>query len=157
MRIHLDTTYLLPLIGIRVKEISSEDFDKLLEKEFKLYINQISIFELCAKGAKYIAKGLLSMERVIRGVNAIVYGEEFKKVPFNETKVMELSFKVRKLLTDYVDCIILSSAIANCEVLITEDEDILMLRKNRELLRILEEMNPDFKILSLKDFIASST
>ena len=154
MNIHLDTTYLLPLIGIKVKEVSSEDLSRLFKGKFNLHINQISVFELCAKGAKYVAKGLLRVEVVVRGINAIVYGEEFRKIPFSETKTMELSFKIRRFLADYIDCIILSSAIAKCEALITEDEDILALKSDKKFLELLRETNPDFKILSLKELTA---
>lgn len=93
---------------------------------------------------------MLTEEGVIRGINVIVYGEEFKK--FHSTKVIEFSFKIRKLLIDYIDCIILSSAIVNCKVLITEDEDVLMLRESDGFMKLLKDANPEFRILSLKEF-----
>ena len=153
MKIHLDTTYLLPLIGVDAEEIVKEDIERLFEDGNKLYVNQISVFELCAKGAKYVAKGVLPVERVIRGVNALTYGEEFKLISFSEAKVLEVSFKTRRFLNDYIDCVILSSAVSKCDALVTEDEDILTLRENKEFLKLLEEINSKFKILSLKELL----
>jgi len=54
-RLVLDTTYFLPAIGISVKDISTEDISKSLNKGFEIAICDITIFELSAKGAKYVS------------------------------------------------------------------------------------------------------
>ncbi|MBO3768874.1 MAG: hypothetical protein QXS51_06285 [Thermoproteota archaeon] len=67
MKILLDTTYLLPAIGIYFKEFPNDTLIRLRHRENQLFISEISIFELSAKGAKYVSAGKLSVERVVRG------------------------------------------------------------------------------------------
>jgi len=54
LKLLLDTTYLLPAIGILVKELPENAVIKLLEKGHEIYINEVTIFELAAKGAKHV-------------------------------------------------------------------------------------------------------
>ena len=51
MRLVLDTTYLLPVVGVSVKEISSEEVLKSLGEKYETALCEVSIFELCAKAA----------------------------------------------------------------------------------------------------------
>lgn len=44
-------------------------------------MSDISIFELSANGAKYVATGKLPAERVARGIIVIVYNETIEKIP----------------------------------------------------------------------------
>ncbi len=48
----------------------------------------------------------------------------FTVVPFTKPEVIETAFSLRNLLRDYIDCIILGTAIALGETLVTEDKDI---------------------------------
>lgn len=52
MRVLLDTTYLLPTVGVAIKEISKDTVIKLLSKNYELSISEITFFELSAKAAK---------------------------------------------------------------------------------------------------------
>ena len=67
MRILLESTYLFPLIGVSVRNV-----DPLLLLDFKprhrLLVSDISLFELSAKGAKYVVQGVLEPEDVTRGI-----------------------------------------------------------------------------------------
>jgi hypothetical protein len=53
------------------------------------------------------------------------------------------------MLTDFIDCLILSSAINRCDALITEDDDIQNLEKNNEFNELVTAINPKFKIQAL--------
>ena len=53
------------------------------------------------------------------------------------------------MLKDFIDCLILSSAINYCNAIITEDNEIQGLNKNSEFQNLLANQNPDFKILKL--------
>jgi hypothetical protein len=55
----LDTTYLVPAIGISVKGLPKDALISLIRKGHQISISGISIFELSAKGAKHISLGKL--------------------------------------------------------------------------------------------------
>jgi len=114
----------------------------LIKKGHHISISDISIFELSAKGAKHVTAGALSAERVTRGIRAIIYNETITRVPIRESALLIAAFKLRSLLTDFIDCLILSSAINQCDALITEDRDIQNLKGSKELDELLRTLNP---------------
>ncbi|MEM2970271.1 MAG: PIN domain-containing protein [Candidatus Bathyarchaeia archaeon] len=146
MRLLLDTTYLLPAIGISIKELPKDVPIKLIQKGNRISICDISIFELSAKGAKYISEGTLSAERVTRGIRAIVYNDTIEVIPTHESALLLTAFKLRSMLNDFIDCLILSAAMNRCDVLLTEDKDIQDLKKNNEFNGLRKAINPKFKI-----------
>ena len=104
-------------------------------------VSLISVFELQAKGAKL----RVPAKSVIRAVDAIM--SAFRVVPFYEAAVIEAGQKLRKTVSDYVDCIILATAVTIKEDLITEDSRILEKRR-----KLLEEHG--LKVLSFQDLIS---
>ena len=151
MRLLLDTTYLLPAIGISVKDLPKDASIKLIQKGYQISISDMSIFELSAKGAKHVTAGTLSAERVTKGIRAIVYDETIEMIPMYESTILLTAFKLRSMLSDFIDCLILSSAINRCDALITEDNDIQDLKKNREFNELLSTVNPKFKVQTLTE------
>ncbi|MHB1493413.1 MAG: PIN domain-containing protein [Thermoplasmataceae archaeon] len=121
----IDTTYLLPLVGISV----DKDLFSMLEKgnlSFNLddtSVSEISLFEIQAKCAK------LSIAHTFVSDAISEIKSNFEIVPFNEKMVIELSFKLRKKLPDYIDCVILATAISRNKDLLTEDNKILSLKE----------------------------
>jgi len=151
LRLLLDTTYLLPAIGISVKNLPKDALLKLMQKGHQISISDISIFELSAKGAKHITEGTLSAERVTRGIRAIIYEETITTIPIHESTLLLTAFKLRSILPDFIDCLILSSAINQCDALITEDNDLQNLKKTKEFNELLTTTNPKFKIQTLTE------
>ena len=151
MKLLLDTTYLLPAIGISIKNFPKDALIKLLDKGHQISISDISIFELSAKGAIQITAGALSAERVTRGIRAIVYDEVIETIPIYESPILLTAFKLRRMLSDFIDCLILSSAINQCDALITEDNDIQNLKKNKDFNEFLRTTIPKFKIQTLTE------
>lgn len=151
MRLLLDTTYLLPAIGISIKDLPKDAPIRLIQKGHQISISDISIFELSAKGAKHITAGTLSSERVTRGISAIVYDEEITIIPKHESTLLLRAFELRNMLNDFIDCLILSSSITQCDALITEDNDILNLKKNEKFNELLTAINPKFKIQTITE------
>jgi PIN domain nuclease of toxin-antitoxin system len=149
----LDTTYLLPAIGIHVKELPKDALTKLIHKAHQISISDISIFELSAKGAKHVTSGTLSADRVTRGIRAIIYEEAITMIPIHDTETLLSAFKLRSILSDFIDCLILSSAVSQCEALITEDKEIQNLKKNKEFNEIITTTNPEFKIQTLNEIL----
>jgi len=156
LKLLLDTTYLLSAIGISIKNHPNESPIKLIQKGHQISMSNISIFELSAKGAKHVAAGSLSAERVTRGIRAILYNETIKTIPIHESTILHTAFKLRKLLSDFIDCLVLSSAINQCDALITEDNDIQNLKKNREFKELLKTTNPKFKLQTLNQILYPS-
>ncbi len=151
MKVLVDTTYLLPAIGVSVKEVPDDALVKLMNKGYEVYISTVSLFELVAKGAKYVSRGALSAEEVVRGVLALAYDERLKKVSFLDSDALLLSMKLRKLVKDFVDCMLLASAITSCNAFLTEDELLLELRDKDEFRGVIDPWNPGFSILSFKE------
>lgn len=151
MRLLLDTTYLLPAIGVSVKGLPEDAMLKLIGKGHNISINDVTIFELSAKGGKYITTGALTAERVSRGIRSIVHDDRIARVPMHDSSVLLTAFKLRGTLSDFIDCLIVSSAINRNEVLVTEDEHIQNLKKRRDFQELLKTTNPEFKIQTLTD------
>jgi len=147
----LDTTYFLPAIGISVKDLPKDAPLKLMQKGHQISLSDISIFELAAKGAKHVALGNLAAERVTRGIRALVYSDAVEVISMRETTLLLTAFKLRGVLSDFIDCLLLSSAINLCDVLITEDEDIHDLRKNKDFNDLVASINPKFKVQTLME------
>jgi len=149
----LDTTYLLPAIGVSIKGLPEDAPIKLIRKGHQISISDITIFELSATGAKHISLGTLAAERVSRGIRAIVYDDRIARVPIHDSSVVFTAFKLRRTLSDFIDCLILSSAINRNYVLVTEDEGIQNLRKKREFQEFLQATDPNFKIQTPTDML----
>lgn len=151
MRLLLDTMYLLPAIGISVKGIPKDALIKLIGKGHQISISDVSIFELSAKGAKQVSAGAISPERVAKGIRAIVYDETIETVPTHEGTILLTAFSLRSVLSDFIDCLILSSAINRCDALITEDSDIQNLKKNKSFSDIFMRISPTFKVQTMAE------
>lgn len=145
----MNTTYLLPAIGVSIKGLPKDALIRLTQKGHQISISNISVFELSAKGAKHVATGTLSVERVTRGISAIVYDERITVVPMHDSSVLLMAFKLRRMLSDFIDCLILSTAINYCDVIVTEDKDIQELKRNKEFNAIVATVNRKFKIQTL--------
>jgi len=122
----LDTTYLLPLARINVdtdllRAIADRKVSWKLED---VTVSMISIFELQAKTAKL----MVPTEFVVDAVKAI-FGA-FDVEPFYRPEIIKVAYKVKKLIPDYVDCVIVATAVVLKEDLATEDSQIL---SNKEL------------------------
>jgi len=156
LKLLLDTTYFLPAIGISIKNLPKDAPIKLVNQNHKISISNISVFELSAIGAKYIVTEALSAERVTKGIRAIVYDEAMERIPIHDSPILLTAFKLRKILSDFVDCLILSSAINQCDALITEDSDIQNLKKDKEFSNLLAAIKPNFRIQTLNETLTSS-
>ncbi len=153
MKLLLDTTYHLPAIGISIKGLPKDAPLDLTRRGWQICISEISIFELSAKGAKYVASGALPPERVTRGIRALTYDESTKIIPPYDSTILLIAFKLRTMLDDFIDCLILASALHECDALLTEDSDIHTLKKERGFIEIFATINPKFKIQNLAEIL----
>jgi len=120
----IDTTYLLPLARIGVKyDLLKAIVDGLIDIDFsELKVSLISIFELQAK----VAKLGIPPIHVVKAIDVIF--RSFKVVPFYEENIVKKAHEVNELLDDYIDSIIVATAITLNEELVTEDSIINKLR-----------------------------
>ena len=151
MRILLDTTYLLPLIGISINNIPNDLLLRLIDERHSVYISSISLFELIAKGAKYSSRRLIPIERILRGINAIIHSDKISKIDYVATEIIVAAIRLREMLEDFIDCIILSTALNCCDILLTEDRDIHNTMKNPLFNELKRELNPSIRIMSYVD------
>ncbi len=117
----IDTTYLLPLARISVKYdlLRAIADGKIRGVDFSdLGVSLISLFELQAKASKLG----VNPEYVSKAVKVIL--RVFRIIPFYRRDIVREAHNLRKILDDYIDCIILATAITLKEDLVTEDSDI---------------------------------
>lgn len=152
MKILLDTTYLLPLIGVSVNGIPNDFLLRLIGKGHSLYVSSVSLFELMAKGAKYTVKGLVPIERVLRGIQALIYDDRIAKVTYTDLDILAIAIRLRTELEDFIDCIMLSTALNCCNAILTEDRDIHRLKETPWFNELVKEVNPSMIIMDLAEY-----
>lgn len=146
MKYLLDTTYFLPVIGISVRNISGDDIARFRSANPGTAMCEISTFELGAKAAKYISEGKLDGVEVSTGIEVILNDDSLLKIPSFASANLLVTFKLRTMLNDFIDCLILAAAINYADALLTEDRYILDLRQNQKFKELLKSRNPKFEI-----------
>ena len=147
----MDTTYVLPAIGVAIKEVSKDAVLKLNSKGHEIAVSEITVFELSAKGAKYVVNSGLLPERVALGIRALLYDNSIQKISTFDSAILLTAFSLRNLMTDFIDCLILATALNHCDVLVTEDQTIHGLKKNEQYLKIQSALNQKFKIKTIAE------
>jgi predicted nucleic acid-binding protein len=140
----IDTTYLLPLIGVSIEK---DLLKAIVERRTKidididdLAVSLISLFELQAKAVNLN----ISSQNLAKAIEII--NSSIRVIPFYNKEVIEYSYEVYKLLRDYIDSIIVATAISLREDLATEDRVILSVKKDLE-------KTYEIKIYSYKDLV----
>ncbi len=117
----IDTTYLSPLSRI---SIDTDLLRAIVENKVgsdvaleDLAVSSISIFELQAKAAKL----KINPEYVSKAVSSI--HDSFRIEPYDHPAVVKSSFELKSIFSDYIDCIIVATAISLKEELVTEDSN----------------------------------
>jgi len=87
-------------------------------------VSNLSIFELAAKGAELAATGRVGEAKVIAGLEGILYDADIEQVDFAETEVMSRALAMRKEIGDFIDCVIIVSAAAKADAVLTEDDEL---------------------------------
>lgn len=144
----LDTTYFLPAVGIRVRGVPQAFAAGVRGAGHEVAICDVTLFELAAKGAKYVAKGALPAWRVQRGIRSLL-SNELVRIPFHDDAVLGLALELRALVPDFIDCLVLSAAVNYCDALVTEDEDLLGLRGSEDFKRAVgSRAKPGFRVVN---------
>ncbi|MFX0092429.1 MAG: PIN domain-containing protein [Candidatus Hodarchaeota archaeon] len=150
MKVFFDSTYFFTSIGIQPKGIPKDYLLDWLENpnNHQFVYSLITLFELQAKGAKYVQTKVLKPKDVTKGVNAINLEKELTQIPFWEANISLIAFELRELHNDFIDCIILASAFAYADVLVSEDKLIHNLLQEPRILKLMQskKINPNFSI-----------
>ena len=150
MRILLDSSFFFPLIKIKIKESLNEIIPSLIKSNsFELQYSTITLFELSAKGARLINVGELTELEVVNGMNALISWESLLPVNPWLGEIQRLAFTLRNTHSDYIDCLILASAVVHMDMFICEDKTLRNLVKTKWL-RLIADINPNFSVMSSK-------
>jgi PIN domain nuclease of toxin-antitoxin system len=138
----IDTTYLLSLSSLEISTdlLAAIDNERSILTFEDIGVSMISLFELQAK----IAKLHLNPKLAIDAINAI--NSDFRVEQFYDPKIVEIASTLSTEFNDYIDCLILATAIALKEDLVTEDSKIL---KKKEAIKNKYKIN----IFSYKELV----
>ena len=144
MKLLLDTTYLLPALGITVRSIPQNLLEDFQRRGHDISISAITIFELAAKGAKLVSDGRLSADRVERGLASILTDDSINQIALQEAEILKRAIALRSIKVDFIDCLILASAALRTDALVTEDKELRDLASRDEARAKLNPMNLAF-------------
>ena len=136
MRVLLDTTYLLPAIGVAVSGVASDVVLRLRDRGHRTLASVVSVLEVAAKGGKLLADGRLDRGRLARGLGVILRDAELDVIPMNREDVLLAAADLRRVHRDFLDCVLLATAAAESDVFLTEDDRLLDLANDDEIRRI---------------------
>lgn len=120
--IFLDSSFFFPFIGVEVEYCEKSDVLNLINNEnFQIFRSELTTFELSAKGIKLVNDGKIEITDLIDGLNSLQYMNSVKVIPIFYSEIQILSAKFRRDHPDFIDCIILASAINHSEKLISFD------------------------------------
>ena len=138
MRVVLDTTFLLPAFNIQTRKFKKHDFEALIKMNVERIINQALIIEAKWVLLSLIKKGIIedseeALSDFNLGLRFLRYSGKYKfidvldeKVDLNEIEVFK-STKIR----DYFDRVLIATAQAYGDILLTEDNEIISVRDRK--------------------------
>lgn len=134
-RILLDTTYILPLLGVDVEVKGlKENFIKVLEN-YEVYYNPISLIETKFIVLQLLKNGVDVLEDYKIGLNRILLEDRLKQTPLTNPEIETVadSLLIDRNIKDYFDRMIYATATALGLTLVTEDKDLIKLANDYPL------------------------
>ena len=128
-KITIDTTYILPSVGVKVKGLPEEGLDEFFKlmslRGFKVIISDVSLIEALGKALKHAAYSEKKMDIVEKGYLSILTNGLFQISTHATPSIFEIALDLRRNgLEDLFDCLITGTAIAESDGFITEDAKI---------------------------------
>ncbi|WAM22565.1 MAG: hypothetical protein OI715_00290 (plasmid) [Candidatus Methanoperedens sp.] len=136
MRVLLDTTYLLPVVGIDIN-LPEDLLENLFSSTHSFIINELSLFELFGKASRFFSKKEEAKERFYTGMESILSSKIDIK-PIFTLDTLSMVLEVNEKIKDLPDCPITATALAYSDIMLTEAADI--------------PKAVDFEILNLETF-----
>ncbi len=134
----LNTAYILPVLGIRVKLENFEYYFKELLDRYRVLYNPVSLIEakcIVHHLAKKLGHDILRRYRL--GVLALSSDPGISPTSVTSYEVEEVADDLLDMLSDYFDRVILATAYVNGYILISEDETIHRVAKRRLNMEVL--------------------
>ncbi len=122
MRVFLDTTYLLPIVGIDV-DLPNDLLEKLFSSEHSFVINQLSLFELFGKASRYFSIDEKAKDRFNTGMKSIL-SSQIDIEPIFALDTLSMVLEINEKIKDLPDCPITATAMVYSDVMLTEASDI---------------------------------
>jgi len=144
LRICVDTTYILPFMGVEIERLPPDILTRLIDGGYEVLINEITLFEGYAKASKLSARGLLKPERIHRGLIGILHTPSLKRIDLIHPETLRFAAILRRYLDDFIDCILLSTATLWADILLTEDQ--ILLKPPPEVEGRIRAINPTLRI-----------
>jgi len=126
--IFVDSTFLLPLVGVKVLGLPENPLEMIMSLGFDVKINEISLFEAVGKAVREAEKAK-NKEKIIKrieiGVKSLLLDSAIEKIPICELETINTVMKLHESgLEDLPDCFIAATATLHTGLLLTESEDI---------------------------------
>lgn len=126
MKVLLDTSYFLPLVKVQVKEIPVNLLQDLLSNpSIELHYCDVTLFEMAAKAIRLMVSGEpIDVQDVRIGIDALENDERLVRDSWStHPYALELASTLRKIHSDFIDCLILATAACRAETFVTMDDE----------------------------------
>ncbi len=153
MRVLLDTTYLLPAVGVAVTAAPPDVLLRVRDRGHQTLASSVSILEVAAKGGKLVAARRLARGRLVRGLRAILADLELEVVPMHREDILIAAADLRSLHSDFLDCILLATAAAESDLFLTEDRILERMAGDERFRRIAHPASRDFAVRRAGPFL----
>lgn len=124
----IDSTHLLPLVGVRVVGLPENPLATLISLGFDVKINEISMFEVVGKALREAEKAHnkeTTLKRIELGVKSLILDTKIEKFPVCELETINTAIQLHKNgLDDLPNCFIAATATKYTDLLLTESEDV---------------------------------
>ena len=142
MKVLLDTSFLLPTLGIYVNEEVLDGLILIRDQDLEAFVSRFSLLEALWLSARFVKKGTFDAKRFSIGLESIFNNDRYKFV--NESK--EIFFKALELYRmghhDIIDNILYALSVEN---------KFLFLSLDKELREFITKSNLNKTVVSPKE------
>jgi hypothetical protein len=128
VNIVVDSTFLLPLVGVKVVGLPENPLETMTSMGFDVNINEISLFEAVGKAIREAEKARdreMIMKRIKIGVKSLLLDIKIEKLPICELETIDTAIKLHESgLDDLPNCFIAATATWHTGLLLTESQDV---------------------------------
>ncbi|HDS46242.1 MAG TPA: hypothetical protein ENN68_09225 [Methanomicrobia archaeon] len=122
MNVLLDTTYLLPAVGIEI-DVPEDLLEQLFSANHLFIVNELSLFELFGKASRHMAGNETAKRRFYTGMKSIL-SSKIESKPIFSLDTLPVVCELHEQIKVLPDCIIAATARVYADVLLTEAKDI---------------------------------
>ena len=152
IRVLLDSTYLLPALGIEIVEgWTKKNLLFLLQNEaLSLYYVDLSLFEIYTKILKLIIQKKITADvhEIQKAFDSIVVSNNLKRIKwYNHLVDPEFLLKMKELHEDSIDCMLFYISLLTCDCFATYDLSLINnIRSSDEMIEWVKDLNPEFTV-----------